>query len=96
MRANGGSISKGNAAAFFICVLLIALVAWGVRESRKAARGLGLWAISLDQMRRVGKYIYLFTLLLLVIRAFKGIWAVLEVLAGIILAIPMLIAIIRA
>jgi hypothetical protein len=67
-----------------ILVFLFILVSFRVaKETREAAKGLALWASSLERTRQVGRYIYFFALLLFVVRAFKGIGGVLKVLAAV-------------
>lgn len=75
-----------------ILVLLFILAsARVVKETREAVKGLGLWASSLERTRKVGKYLYLFALLLFVVRAFKGIGGVLKVLVAV-MCLPFIFA----
>ena len=68
-----------------VCVGLIVYAIWKVSsESRELLRGLRGWAALLERARRLGKYLYLVTLLLLVIRAFKGIGAAFQLFLAII------------
>lgn len=72
-------------AGILVFLILLALAAASVtKETRKALEGLGLWAASLKRARNIGKYIYLFALLLVIVRAFKGIGGVLKVLAAVV------------
>lgn len=96
---NGGRISSGKSGtshetvfAVVLCVFLVVFLAWGLRESRKAIRGLGLWSVLMEQARRIEKYLCLFALLLLLARAFKGIWGAVKMLFIILFWIPMLLA----
>jgi len=75
-----------------LLVFLIILAASRVaKETREAVKGLGLWASSLERTRKVGKYIYLFALLLLVVRMFKGIGGVVKVLVAV-MCLPFIFA----
>lgn len=87
-----GNRFDGRALVFLLCLVLIAVLAWGVRESRKAIRDLGFWPSSAEWVRRVGKYLYLFGLLLLIVRAFQGIWGVVKLLATVVMWGPLLLA----
>ena len=60
--------------AALVCMLLW-IGCMIAKESRKALQRLGFWASSLERTKNLGKYLYLFAALLLVVRAFKGIGA---------------------
>src|SRR5258707_983804 len=97
---NGSKLAKpkesGSEVAAVVLVIVVGLAAflvWGaIKESRKMVRQLGLWAASVERMRQIRRYIYLFALGLLIARMFKGIWGVLKVLGAILLLPGMLVS----
>jgi hypothetical protein len=85
------SSAAGLIVAGLLVFLIILAASHVAKETHKAVKGLGLWALSLERTRKVGKYIYLFALLLLVVRAFKGIGGVVKVLAAV-MCLPFIFA----
>jgi hypothetical protein len=70
---------------FGILMVLIVCIAWGIaRESRKVIQRLDIWSALMERIRRWQKYLCLFALLLLVVRAFEGIGGVLKLLGTVI------------
>jgi hypothetical protein len=98
-RFSGGQISAQQTTNSQGALIVVAIVIFFVmladsrvaKETREAVKGLSLWASSLERTRKVGKYIYLFALLLFVVRAFKGIGGVLKVLAAV-MCLPFIFA----
>jgi hypothetical protein len=84
------SLGRTLVFAALVCVLLW-IGCTIAKESRKALQRLGFWASSLERTKNLGKYLYLFAALLLVVRAFKGVGAVFKVLAAVICFPVMLI-----
>lgn len=88
-----GAITDGKAIILIVLFLVVVtIVTQGIKKSRELIRSLSFWPASAERLRLMGRYIYLFALVLLIVRACKGIWGVVKFLAVAILSIPVLIA----